>query len=1209
MDFGKLNRVPGNLCDALRMAADTGKGITFISGTGERRLTYAELLESARAGSARLRARGLLPGNEVVLLIKDSEAFLRAFWACLMGGFVAVPLEVRRNPDHIAKVFKVWEKLEKRWLCTDEDASQSLEEYAATFGFSAQWAEMQERRIPVFPFETNSGFPDRNTSPGERAFIQFSSGTTGDPKGVVLSHRNLIANLMGIVGHIGYRDHERSLSWLPLTHDMGMVGFHLAPMAAGLDQFLMPPEGFLRNPLKWLEKASEHCIQYTGCPNFGIKYFLQHFQPVRPREMDLSGIRLIFNGAEQISPSLCEAFARALSSFGLRREALYGVYGLAEATLAVTLPPTGERLRKLTVDRRYIDLGVSIVPVPSDNPNALELAEVGLPIGDTSIQVRDNEGRPAGEGVLGTLWIRGSSITAGYYRDSSTVQGGPDEEGWLDTGDAGFLLHGRLVITGRIKDVVCCNGRKFFCHDVENAVTSALPESHVCRAAVVGVLVPAFREEKVALFLETKSTDWPALAAIALDVKSSLLVNLSLEVSCVVPVPSFPRTTSGKVQRYKLKTEFQQGEFTATLRHMAEAGFLGPADGDLIAVKADEIEEAICAYGAVADAAVKLWGSEVQNGFLAGYYVLRSGRHATPEDIRAHLRERLPEHILPSAYLELERMPTNDKGKLDRFALPPPTDPDSLPFRSNHPPRSETECMLAEIWAGLLGRRNVGTQDDFFRLGGNSLKMVLMCMRVEERSGLKLGLKEVYEHPVLGTLARYLDGIRAQGFETGFRIPKRPAGMDAPIGFQQEMRWNQFRESGKSSFHNLVACLEYLTTTDTGLVLKTLGLLFERHAALRTCFRVDGQREIQIAIGASEVVPNAIFRRRIPAGVPFDALDAIREEARHEFDLVKAPLARFVIFEDDTRPRYLLLNIHHIVADGWSLKVLAGDFRAIYEDLAAGRSLSLPPLDLEYADFAHWERGLAAEGGFSRSIEYFRARLATLPAFPAYLAPEGNNRASATRSLAFHMDRAAAEGIRKSCRDQGITPYVFFLTLLKAAFLDALSVEEIVVAIPLDNRTNAETERVVGPFNNFILMKTGRHGSEPLELMAKRVHLELASASEHRHVPYRVVREHINYGKGNLWHLLFNQNDALAMEENFPGEMGKPFFSVIATPPPDALQPQFIVGSVTESQEGFALSMVFDARIYSSLMLEDAWARFGALLRRPGVSDANACHV
>jgi acyl-CoA synthetase (AMP-forming)/AMP-acid ligase II len=290
------------------------------------------------------------------------------------------------------------------------------------------------------------------------AFIQFSSGSTGNPKGVTLTHGNILTNMDAIITGVNAVEEDSTLSWMPLTHDMGLIGFHLTPLAAGINQCLMPTEMFIRCPALWLDKADEHRATMLSSPNFGLGYLLSNLKENEEKKWDLSNVRILFNGAEPVSGEVCNKFLDALEPYGLKRNVMFPVYGLAEACLAVTFPPVEEEAVAVTVDRRSLITGSTVIEFDNrDNTESMTLTDLGYPVKGCSVRICDEENLVLPDNVVGHVQIYGDNVTKGYYNDEEAtneiVKGG----GWLDTGDLGFFRNGRLIVAGRAKDVIFVN--------------------------------------------------------------------------------------------------------------------------------------------------------------------------------------------------------------------------------------------------------------------------------------------------------------------------------------------------------------------------------------------------------------------------------------------------------------------------------------------------------------------------------------------------------------------------------------------------------------------------------------------------------------------------------------------------------------------------------------------------------------------------------
>jgi len=566
------------LADALAAAARTGRGITHVAGEStERRVPYAELRERALALAGALAGRGLAPGGELVVAVADNETLLEAFWAAVLAGAVPVPLAPGANDDQRMKILRVMERLADPRLLIDAAALERLLGLARRRGLEDAAAGIAARAIPAealgppgrtAPAPAAGARAPAQSVPGDLAperlaFVQFSSGSTSAPKGVALTHANLLANVRGIAASSGMRGRDTFLSWMPLSHDMGLIGFHLVPLVTGVDQHLLPTELFVRRPLLWLRAAARTRATLLCAPNFGYHHVLRVLKPDALAGLDLSAVRLLFNGAEPISLAVCESFLAAMAPYGLARRAMYPVYGLAEASLAVSFPKPGSGVRPVHVRRDRLGPGARVRPVPADAAGAVPFVRVGRPVRGCDVRISDPAGGAAGAGVVGAVQIRGANVTAGYYRDAAATAGAITADGWLDTGDLGFLSDGELVITGRAKDVLFVNGQNFYPQDLE-AIALDEPGVEPGKVAACGVRHAGAPGDEVLVFLQHRGEPG-ALAPLARALRRRIGRATEIRVSHVVPVRRIPKTTSGKVQRYALGEAWLAGEFDEAL--------------------------------------------------------------------------------------------------------------------------------------------------------------------------------------------------------------------------------------------------------------------------------------------------------------------------------------------------------------------------------------------------------------------------------------------------------------------------------------------------------------------------------------------------------------------------------------------------------------------------------------------------------------------
>ena len=336
-------KLPDTLIGVLAANSGSDRRIHYLNGQDDRRSVAFGALRAAALGVLfHLQAFGARPGDRVILHTSSNEQFLDGFWACLLGGLVPVPVAVGISDDHRQKLLQVFAQLGNPMVYTEDAQLSRLRDYATASGTTAQ-VDALVRRSLIVERVTDISRPGREhpVTADDVAFIQFSSGSTSTPKGVVLTHRNLMTNIGAIIERGRFTDRDVSLSWMPLTHDMGLIGFHLCMFTANIEHTIMDTRLFSRRPLLWLEEASRIGATLLSSPNFGYKHFLKMYESKGLDGLDLSRVRLLFNGAEPISVALCRRFMQEMQRFGLPASAMYPVYGLAEASLAVSLPEPG----------------------------------------------------------------------------------------------------------------------------------------------------------------------------------------------------------------------------------------------------------------------------------------------------------------------------------------------------------------------------------------------------------------------------------------------------------------------------------------------------------------------------------------------------------------------------------------------------------------------------------------------------------------------------------------------------------------------------------------------------------------------------------------------------------------------------------------------------------------------------------------------------
>ena len=548
---------PRTLLEALERAARfPDAGLRFLDRREQAEwLEWSAVLAESRIVASGLRGLGVRNGDSVALVYPTEKDFFFAFFGALMAGAVPVPLyppvRLGRLEEYHARTSSLLRSVGARVVLASSRVRRILGRAIADADPDLGCLVREE--LP----QASVNLP----SVGSRdlALVQFSSGTTVDPKPVALTHRAVMAQVRALNGFWPDTPELRQTgaSWLPLYHDMGLIGCVFPALERPSILTLIPPELFVARPAVWLRAISRYRATVSPAPNFAYGLCVEKIRDEEMEQVDLSCWQVALNGAEPVAPSAMRAFAKRFSKWGFARRALTPVYGLSEASLAVTFSPIGRGIQARGFERRALaESGVA-----KSDPAGVELVSVGSPLSGFRVSVRDPTGRERGEGQVGRIWVRGPSLMREYLnRPDSTAE--VLRQGWLDTGDLGFCLEGELYITGRAKDVLIVRGQNHDPSELERALWG-LPGVRTGCAAAVGHRPDTAESEQIWLFVErSKSAARGAGKEIGEGCKQEILKATGVAVDRVVVLEpgTLPRTSSGKVRRAEALRLYLAGE-------------------------------------------------------------------------------------------------------------------------------------------------------------------------------------------------------------------------------------------------------------------------------------------------------------------------------------------------------------------------------------------------------------------------------------------------------------------------------------------------------------------------------------------------------------------------------------------------------------------------------------------------------------------------
>ena len=560
------------LSELLQSNRGAARSITYYQGERERRVVrYGELYERALGILHHLQRLGARPGDRLLLFLANNEAFIDAFWAAILGGIIPVPVAPGISDEHRHKLLRIAAQLGDPFLYTERRLLERIRNFTEEHQQQSPYEGLAKRcLLSDDMLDIARAGRLHSVRPEDVAFIQYSSGSTSAPKGIVLTHANLIANLRGTTSAVRYTDQDVGLSWMPLTHDMGLIGMHIFLMGNRAHMHQMSTELFVRRPVLWLELASEIQATILCSPNFGYRHYLKVLADRALGELDLSRVRLLFNGAEPISLALCDEFMDRCAPARLARQAMFPVYGLAEACVAVSFPPLGSAYHASHFDRHRLSPGQNVAVVASDDRRALTLVAVGTAIPHCELRIASDTDQPLAHEQVGHIQIRGANVTGGYLDAQEANAALFTADGWLRTGDLGAIHRDELYITGRHKEILFVNGQNYYPHDLE-VVCLEVPGIELGKVVVSGVRPAGAESDELVVFVLHRG-DLAEFLPLARQVARRIGEHAGLEVGAVVPVRRIPKTTSGKVQRHLLEEEYLSGANAvdlATLRDLA----------------------------------------------------------------------------------------------------------------------------------------------------------------------------------------------------------------------------------------------------------------------------------------------------------------------------------------------------------------------------------------------------------------------------------------------------------------------------------------------------------------------------------------------------------------------------------------------------------------------------------------------------------------
>ncbi|MEH1989362.1 amino acid adenylation domain-containing protein [Nostoc sp.] len=1010
--------------------------------TEQTTLTYQELDRRSRRIAAQLQALGLT-GERALLLYPAGLDFLVAFFGCLYAGVVAVTAYPPRNERNTPRIKAISIDAQAAIALTTTEILPTVRSLISqkTDLESLQWLTTDNLALGIEDTWQQPSI-DRDTL----AFLQYTSGSTGTPKGVMISHGNLLHNADTTYQFMEHSPESKFVTWLPMYHDMGLIGGILQPLYGGFPCIIMPPTSFLQRPYRWLQAISHYKGTTSGGPNFAYELCTQKITPEQKETLDLSSWSVAFNGAEPIRDDTLERFAAAFAGCGFRKEAFYPCYGMAETTLMVSGVQKATSPIIKTVQKSALESN-RVVESSVKDEDVYHFVSCGRVIPQLEVAIANPETLSSCKpDEIGEIWVSGPSVGQGYWnRDRETAETfhaylsdtgvGP----FLRTGDLGFLQNNELFITGRAKDLIIIRGRNLYPQDIELTAERSHPSLNSGASAAFTVEVD--NEERLVIVQELKFRAKPNLAEVISAIRQAVTEEHEVQVYAVVLIKpgSIPKTSSGKIQRRATRAQFQNGEL----------------------------------------------------------------------------------NIIISKILKISNI-VREETRLQRSELL------ALPPRER---QRLLEIYLIEQEARVLAIApdDISPDEPLSALGLDSLKVFELKNRVEVDLEVEVSVADFFEGMSTRSLAtKILAQLTTDALPLISLTKQEKNTSIQPLSFGQQGLWFINQLTPDSPTYNIPIVISLKGCINLAILQDSLNEIIRRHEVLRTSFTVVDGQPVQVINQAPPLILAVEDLRSLPEEEHLQEAQRLATEfAQQPFDLSAQSLLRAKILQLSEKNYHLIITLHHIIADGWSIGILIKEIAVLYETLSTGELPALPELPIQYRDFVNWQRKWLDFERIQSLLTYWKQKLqGELPILN--LPTDRPRRSFASDRQTFKgaqgklvLSQTLTKKLKNLSRNSGVTLFMTLLTAFKTLLYRYTGQTDIVVGSPIASRNRAEVESLIGFFVNVLVLRTDLSGDLSFQELLAQVKSTALEAYIHQDLPFEKLVEEIQPNRDLSYNPLF----------------------------------------------------------------------------------------
>jgi amino acid adenylation domain-containing protein len=1039
---------PNSLVELLELRAELqGHKIayTFLID-GEQQaisMTYSQLDTQARTIATTLQALDL-QGERAVLLYPQGLDYIAAFFGCLYAGVIAVPAYPPKNQRTMPRLQAIIEDSQAAIILSTDAVANSARALclAPENGINVDWlltnqslkSSADHWQAPVL-------------TPESLAFLQYTSGSTGLAKGVMVSHGNLMANQAIIKDGFGHDHQSTVVGWLPLYHDMGLIGNVMQPLYTGASVVLMSPLAFLEKPVRWLQAISKYQAHTSGAPNFAFDLCVQKISVEDKAQLDLSSWQLAFNGSEPIHSATLDRFAAAFAECGFKREAFYPCYGLAEATLLVTgatkaVAPTIKAFNKAKLEQHVACTNVAHL---EDYRRLVGCGVAGL---HHQIRIVHPDTQAVCEnGQVGEIQVSGASIAQGYWQNAlataETFITDKDDTRWLRTGDLGFIDHGELFVSGRLKDLIIIRGRNYHPHDIEHAAQAAVDcLSHGCLAAFA---VSNDETEKLVLLAELKRShlrlaDYRAQFS---AIRCRLVEECGVQVDEIVLLKpnAILKTTSGKIRRSACKDRYERAQLESVAIDSIRSTNLGLYSEKAQTANSKVSEQAPAAYSA------------------------------------------------NSAELTLLRQ---------TLLLAPITA--AAPLLANY---------LTTRVAALSGlaQEQIDLSASVLSLGIDSLKATELKYVIDEFLNIDFPVVMLLldEQSLMDIAAHALSLAKLEKVSKPLATITHIATQEMPLSIGQQALWTVCQVTAMPTIYNMAVALQIDSVCDSNALRAALQDLLNRHGQLRATFKLNDKTQTIQTLASSKPPAFTLVRCDNEA----DRQQKISAWLNKAFDLQNGALLRTALFSITNDNHILVFCAHHLVIDLRSMTILLQELKQLYRAEVLQQPRTLPALMTRYSDYLGWQQDYLSSPDAEQAWTYWQQQLAgELPKLELVnnkIRPLTPSYQGGAETLVINPQ--TLKKLRALAADNNVTLYMLLLSVFKTLLYRYSGQHDVIVGSPLHGRTKQAFADLVGYFVNPVALRSQPMGDKAFTEYLAEVRHTVLEALRHQDYPFSMLVE------------------------------------------------------------------------------------------------------